>query len=98
PRLAQHAEMYGNDVFYTWNDRMFVFQAQAALTNVSGDRRAILLRQQSSARYFQRPDRGNAANGFLSNGLDSNATSLRGAGAYARLAKQTGDWFGEVQM
>jgi hypothetical protein len=96
PRLAQHAEMYGSDVFYTWHDRMFAFQASAAMTNVSGDRRAILLRQQSSARYFQRPDR-DASDGFFSNQLDSNATSLKGLGAYARISKQTGDWFGEVQ-
>lgn len=96
-RLAQHAEMYGNDVFYTWHDRMFVFQAQAAVTNVSGDSRAILARQLSSARYFQRPDRGAGSGGFFSNRLDSNATSLRGLGGYARVSKQTGDWFGELQ-
>lgn len=98
PRLAQHAEMYGNDVFYTWHEQMFSFQAQAAVTNVSGDPREILLREQSSARYFQRPDRGAGSGGFLSNRLDSNATSLGGAGAYARLAKNTGNWFGEMQM
>ena len=97
PRLAKHAEMYGNDVFYTWHEQMFSFQAQAAVTNVSGDPREILLREQSSARYFQRPDRGAGSGGFLSNRLDSNATSLRGAGAYARIAKNTGNWFGEVQ-
>jgi hypothetical protein len=34
---------------------------------------------------------------LFSNRLDSTATSLRGAGAYARVSKQTGDWFGEVQ-
>jgi hypothetical protein len=97
PRLARHAEMYGNDVFYTWHDRMFVFQGSAAVTDVAGDPRAILLRQQSSARYFQRPDRGAGSGGFLSNALDSNATALRGIGAYARVAKQTGNWFGELQ-
>jgi len=41
PRLARHAEMYGSDVYYTWNDRMYSFQANAAVTNVSGDSRAI---------------------------------------------------------
>jgi Domain of unknown function (DUF5916)/Carbohydrate family 9 binding domain-like len=97
PRLARHAEMYGNDVFYTWHQQTFSFQAQAAVTNVSGDPREILLRQQSSARYFQRPDRGTGSGGFLSNRLDSNATSLAGAGAYARLAKESGQWFGEIQ-
>lgn len=98
PRLAQHAEMYGNDVFYTWHDHMYVFQAQGAVTNVSGDAQQILSRQMSSARYFQRPDRGGGSSGFLSNRLDSNATSLRGFGAYARIAKQNGDWFDELQV
>lgn len=97
PRLARHAEMYGTDLFYTFKEREYVFQASAAVTNVSGDPRAILLRQRSSARYFQRPDRGGSTDGFLSNGLDSNSTSLRGVGAYARFAKQTGDWFWEMQ-
>ena len=97
PRLARHAEMYGNDVFYTWGDRMYSFQANAAVTNVTGDARAIAARQLSSARYFQRPDRGEGSGGFFSNRFDPDATSLRGGGAYARIAKNTGDWFGEVQ-
>ncbi|HTE46562.1 MAG TPA: DUF5916 domain-containing protein [Gemmatimonadaceae bacterium] len=98
PRLAKHAEMYGNDVYFTSSDKMLTLRASAALTNVTGDRREITLRQQSSARYFQRPDRGDGSGGFLSNRLDSSATSLRGAGAYLRLAKETGNWFGEMQV
>ena len=98
PRLARHAEMYGNDVYYTWHERMYSLRVQGALTNVSGDPREILLREQSSARYFQRPDRGPGSNGFLSNRYDSTATALRGAGGYARVAKETGDWFGEVGL
>jgi hypothetical protein len=98
PRLAKHAEMYGNDLFYTWHDRMFSLRAQAAVTNVSGDPREILLRQQSSARYFQRPDRGSGSGGFLSNRFDPTATALRGVGGYARVAKETGAWFGEAAV
>ncbi|MEP6494072.1 MAG: DUF5916 domain-containing protein [bacterium] len=97
PRLAKHAEMYGNDMYYTWGDKVYSLRASAAITNVSGDAREITLRQQSSARYFQRPDRGAGSGGLLSNTLDSTATSLRGAGAYVRVAKETGNWFGEVQ-
>jgi hypothetical protein len=96
PRLAKHAELYGNDLFYTWHDHMFTLRAQGAITNVSGDPQEILLRQESSARYFQRPDRG-AVSGFLSTRYDSNATSMQGAGWYARLGKDIGNWFGEVQ-
>src|SRR5262249_10698993 len=98
PRLARNAELYGGDMLYTWGDRKYSVRAAAALTSVSGDPRAILLRQESSARYFQRPDRGTASGGFLSNRYDSSATSLRGAGGYARLAKDAGDWFGEMAV
>ena len=97
PLLARHAEMYGNDLVYTWDQQMYALQASASVTNVSGSPQEILLRQQSSARYLQRPDRGAGSNGFLSNRLDSNATSMRGAGLYTRVSKQTGDWFGELQ-
>jgi hypothetical protein len=98
PRLATHAELYGGDVLYTFGDRTYSVRGSAALTNVSGDARAILLRQQSSARYFQRPDRGAGSGGFLSNRYNPAATSLRGAGGYARVGKDAGDWFGEVAV
>jgi hypothetical protein len=98
PRLARHAEMLGNDVQYTFGDRTYSVSANVALTNVSGDPREILLRQESSARYFQRPDRGAGSNGILSNRLDSTATSMRGVGAYARISKDAGDVFGELQV
>jgi hypothetical protein len=97
PRLARHAAMIGNDVLYTFGNRMYSLRANLALTNVSGDAREIQLRQQSSARYFQRPDRGAGSGGFLSNRYDTSATSLRGLGAYVRLAKDAGDNFGEIQ-
>ena len=96
PRLARHAEMYGNDFVWSTPDKKYSVLASYALTNVSGDSREILLRQRSPQRYFQRPDRGTGSGGFLSNRLDSTATSLRGAGAYARFAKDVGDVFWEV--
>jgi hypothetical protein len=98
PLLARHAEMYGNDVVLRWGNRAYSLTANGAVTNVSGDPREVLLRQASSARYFQRPDRGRGSGGWLSNRLDSNATSLRGLGAYARLAKETGDWTWETAL
>jgi hypothetical protein len=98
PLLARHAELVGHDLFYTSANHQYSWRMQAALTNVSGDAREVLLRQQSSARYFQRPDRGSGSGGFFSNRLDSNATSLRGGGLYTRLAKETGNWFGEMSF
>jgi hypothetical protein len=96
PRLARHAEMYGNDLVWSTHDKKYSVLASYALTNVSGDPREILLRQQSPQRYFQRPDRGRGSSGFLSNRLDSTATSLRGLGAYARFGKDVGDVFWEI--
>src|SRR4029077_11794851 len=74
--------------------------APPALITVSGDPREIPLRERSSARYFQRPDRGGngSSGGLFSNAYDTTATSLRGGGAYARISKQTGLWFGEMQV
>jgi hypothetical protein len=96
PRLARNAEMYGNDLFATWKNQMYTLRMSAAVTNVSGDAREIALRQESSARYFQRPDRSNGSNGLFSNRFDTTATSLRGGGLYARFAKETGEWFWET--
>jgi hypothetical protein len=98
PLLAKHAEMLGGDLVYHWHEKMYSLTAIGALSNVSGDPREILLRQQSSARYFQRPDRGTGSGGLFSPRLDSTATSLRGLGGYARLAKETGDWTWETMV
>jgi len=95
---ASHAEMYGNDLVFRWGDKAYSFMANAAVTNVSGDPREILLREESSARYFQRPDRGRGSSGWFSNRLDSTATSMHGLGAYAHLAKETGDWTWEAAV
>jgi hypothetical protein len=98
PLLARHAELLGHDLFWSSSNHMYDWRMQAAITNVSGDPRELLLRQQSSARYFQRPDRGRGSDGVFSNRLDSNATSMRGGGLYTRLAKETGAWFGELSL
>jgi hypothetical protein len=98
PLLARHAELVGHDLFYSTPNHVYDFRMQASVTNVSGDSREILLRQESSARYFQRPDRGSGNGGFFSNQLDSSATSLHGGGLYARLAKDNGFTFGEMSF
>jgi len=98
PRLAKHAEMYGNDLEMTTKDKKYRLLASLGITNVSGDKRAIFQRQMSSARWFQRPDRGAGFGGFFSSRLDPNATSLRGAGAYTRVSKETGDWMWEASF
>src|SRR6266566_3618718 len=52
--------------------------------------------EQSSAHYFQRPDRRVTTDGIFNAKFDPNATSLQGYGFYTRVAKNTGDWFWET--
>jgi hypothetical protein len=94
--LSKHSESFGLSSDMYFHNRDYHLMAQAAGTNVSGDPAAILLLQQSSARYFQRPDRGNGSNGLLSDRYDPSATSLRGVGAYARFSRDQGDLLWEV--
>jgi len=65
---------------------------------VSGDSAAILQLQQSSARYFQRPDRGNGSNGLLTDAYDPSLTALRGLGGYARFSRESGNLLWELSV
>jgi hypothetical protein len=95
-RLSRHSEAFGFGTDMWFRKRDFHLMAQVAGTQVTGDSTAILRLQRSSARYFQRPDRHNGGNGFLSDAYDSSLTSLRGVGAYARLARESGRLLWEV--
>jgi uncharacterized protein DUF5916/cellulose/xylan binding protein with CBM9 domain len=94
--LSRHSESFGLSTDMWFHSRDYHLMAQMAGTNVSGDSSAILRLQRSSARYFQRPDRGNGSNGFLSDRYDPSLTSLRGLGAYARFAKDQGNLLWEL--
>lgn len=97
PRLNAHSEVFGADVQYTWDNRVYSLTGNLAVSSITGDPRDILVRQQSSARYFQRPDR-TPHDGFLSDRLDPTATTMRGGAAYGRLAKEAGDWRWETAL
>jgi len=94
-RLASHAEFIGTDWRYTWGQRKYSFMGQMAMSSLEGDRKVITARQRSSARYFQRPDRGLGSDGLFTNRLDTMATTMRGGGAYARVGKDVGNWLWE---
>ena len=96
--MTSHSEGAGVDAQLWWGDRTYRLMANAALTNVSGSEEAILLRQLSSARYFQRPDRVHGGNGLFSDRFDPTLTSMRGFGTYTRLAKESGDWRWETSL
>lgn len=94
-RLAKHAELIGTDWRYTWDSRRYSFQGNLAVSSLGGDSAVMLGRQLSSARFYQRPDRKPGSDGFFATNLDSSATTMRGYGGYARVAKDAGDWLWE---
>ena len=91
-RLNAHSEGLGLDGEYWWNNRNYHWLGQVAFTQISGSEEAILARQRSSARYFQRPDRGHGINDVFSDRYDPSLTSMRGYGLYTRVAKEGGQW------
>jgi hypothetical protein len=96
-RLSKHAETFGGDVSFAWNNRTYSWITSLEESHVSGSPLAMQRLQLSSARYFQRPDRKNGGNSFLSSdNFDPNATSLAGYGGYSRIGKNAGDWLWEA--
>jgi hypothetical protein len=104
-RLTSHAEALGADLQFTWDGKRYALNASAELSNVAGDSAAMLRVQQSSARYFQRPDRefrrrGPFGGRFFDGFYRPGATSMRGLASYLRLAKDGGafNWEGQVNL
>ena len=95
-QLNAHSEAGGLETSLWWHRRTYRFMGHVGLASIAGDSAAILRVQRSSARYFQRPDRGNGSNGLFSDRYDPSATSMRGYGGYARIGKQSGDWLWEL--
>ena len=94
--LHTHAEAAGIDFLHTWNNRNYSLMGSVAVTDVAGSPTAIEHTMQSSAHYFQRPDRKNLVGGLFGDRYDTTMTSLRGWGSYLRLAKDNGDWLWEA--
>jgi hypothetical protein len=90
--VSRRAETVGADMRLRWRDRRYSLWAYAAASNVAGHSDAMLRLQHSSARYFQRIDRDGGPR------TDSSATSMQGAGGYARLAKDGGEWLWETSV
>jgi hypothetical protein len=97
PRDSLHsrAEAAGTDFITTWDTRNYSLMGSAAISEVGGSEKAIELTQQSSAHYFQRPDRRHMSDGLFDDRYDTTATSLRGYGYYLRLGKDNGNWLWE---
>ncbi|HKP77462.1 MAG TPA: DUF5916 domain-containing protein [Longimicrobiaceae bacterium] len=97
-RIPGSAQALGTDWSMFWKDRTYSLIGNFAVSNVNGDSAAILRLQQSSARYFQRPDRGEGSNGLFTSRFDRSLEHLRGFGGYARLAKDAGPWQWETAV
>ncbi len=95
-RLSRHAESFGVATDMWFRRRSYRLMAQAAYAQVSGDTSAMRRLQESSARYFQRPDRGQRDNRILTDGYDPSLTTLRGLGAYARFSRESGNTLWEI--
>jgi len=96
--MNKHSEGFGLDAEYWWGERTYHWMFSSAMTNISGSPEAILRAQNSSARYFQRPDREQGSNGFFTDRFDETLTSMRGWGLYSRVAKDAGDWQWEAAV
>ena len=96
-QLDTHSEAAGIETDLWWGRRTYRLMANAMMTQVAGSPADILGVEQTSARYFQRPDRRDGSDGLFSDRYDSTLTALRGFSFYTRLAKESGDWNWEIQ-
>jgi hypothetical protein len=82
--LDLHKAAYtgGIDFRHNWKERTWYIAGNAEFSNVRGDKEALLATQQSSARYYQRPDAS-----YLS--VDSSLTSMSGIGGTFKLGRSS---------
>ena len=95
-RLRRHAEAAGLDWNHRWGQRNYSWIGSVVASNVEGSASAIDLTEQSSAHYFQRPDRKVTTDGLFGARYNPDATTLRGYGLYTRVAKDNGSWLWEA--
>jgi hypothetical protein len=83
-----HTSAYtgGIDFTHNWKERTYSFMVKTYFSNVRGSQESLIHTQESSARYFQRPDNDYAK-------LDSGRTSLSGHGGTIGIGKfANGHW------
>ena len=78
--LCRNAYTGGLDLIHRWRDKEFFLDARLIGSYVEGSAEAIRLLQESSARYYQRPDAG-----YLN--YDTTSTSMGGYGGKLRIGK-----------
>ena len=75
----------GIDFTQYFKDKNWMFNLNAAFSEVNGSKKAMENTQRSSARYYQRPD-----NDYTD--FDPNRTSLVGSGGRMQIQKLNGHW------
>lgn len=91
PVLRESAMTAGVDGYTSFRDRSWILEGSVVGSRVTGSPQAIALTQESSSRYYQRPDAGHVE-------FDPTRTSLTGWGGKAMLSKATGLWRPIVQI
>jgi hypothetical protein len=82
-----HKAAYTGGIDFTqyFKEKNWMINLNAAFSDVTGSKKAIENTQESSARYYQRPDKNYAV-------LDTNRTSLVGSGGRMEIMKLNGHW------
>lgn len=81
--LHRSAHTAGINLNHYWKDKMWYVSFNSYMSHVEGDSTAIIRTQESSARYFQRPDAKNVH-------LDSTRRQLTGSGGKLEFGKSSG--------
>lgn len=89
--LRESAVTGGVDGYTSFRDKSWVLEGSVVGSNVSGSAAAITRTQESSSRYYQRPDAGHIE-------LDPTRESLTGWGGRAMISKATGIWRPNVSI
>jgi hypothetical protein len=78
--LNRNAATGGVDLFHQWHDKKYYLDAKLVGSNITGNHDAMLNLQQSSARYYQRPDVNYVQ-------LDSTINQLSGYGGDVKIGR-----------
>lgn len=92
PRLNfLHDKAYsgGLDMTHNWKDRTYYVSAKTMMSHVAGSTEAITASQESSERYFQRPDNNHSD-------VDATRKSLTGTGGTVVVGKRSGNFVFDV--
>ncbi|MFN8258827.1 MAG: DUF5916 domain-containing protein [Bacteroidales bacterium] len=83
--INRNAYTGGLDIFHQWAGKKYYLQAKVLGSYINGDPEAMIEMQNSSARYYQRPDADYVE-------FDSTITKMSGFGGKVKIGKGSGLW------